>query len=337
MSGGVDSFVTALLLQQRGYEVIGVTLELWGKNELTGVQEICRGLRIPLISRNGEELFRRVVVSSFVDGYLSGYTPSPCWICNSYVKWELLAGIATELDAPFIATGHYVRIVRKDERYYIRKGVDVCKDQSYFLWGVSQDILARAITPLGDYTKAEVKAWALARGYEEMARKKESMGICFLRGMDYRDFIRQYAGEKAEQKPGGIFDRAGRLVGEHSGLLNYTVGQKRGIPVADGQVLYVAAMNPEENRIVVDRKTGLQSMTLVVREVNAVCRPDLLAADVKVKIRGLGLNPEGCVRVEELRGNRVHVSFSDPAWAVAPGQPVAFYRGDLLVGGGIAE
>lgn len=332
MSGGIDSFVTALLLQQRGYEVIGVSLQLWEKNDLAAVERICRSLNIPLICREEEKLFRQQVVEVFVRDYLSGFTPSPCCLCNSVVKWEALDGVAREYGASSIATGHYVRIKPWGEKYYIRQGVDARKDQSYFLWGVSQEILSKAITPLGDYTKEEVKAWALAQGYEEMVRKKESMGICFLRGKDYRDFIRQYG--DTVQKPGLILNKSGQLVGEHQGLLNYTIGQKRGMPLFRGEQLYVAEMDAEHNVIIADRKSGLYTSAFMVDDLVVVDPQDLRAEDIHIKVRGLGLNPQGTVKIERLTEKKGRVELSDPAWAVAPGQPVAFFRGDCVIGGG---
>lgn len=188
------------------------------------------------------------------------------------------------------------------------------------------------MTPLGSYTKAEVRAWAVRNGYARMVARRESMGICFLQGSDYRDFILQYTG--SPQTRGEIVDRAGNLIGEHSGLLNYTVGQKRGMPVVGGQSLYVAAMDAEHNRIVGDVKAGLYSDTLWVEQAEAADWQDLDASDVKVRVRGLGLNPQGFVRIEKLPDNNLLVQLSDPAWAVAPGQPVTFYRGDVVVGGG---
>lgn len=334
MSGGIDSFVTALMLLQQGYEVIGVNLVLWEKNDLSGVEEVCRKLDIPLIHQDGSELFRAVVVRSFVEGYLTGITPSPCCVCNGWVKWKLLNEVAVQLKASYIATGHYVRITVEQGRYYIRKGVDAQKDQSYFLWAVGQDILSKAITPLGNYTKTEVKEWALAQGYEKMVRQRESMGVCFLMGQDYREFMQEYAVEV--QKPGKILDRTGKVIGEHNGLLNYTIGQKRGMPVMNGQAFYVAEINTEQNQIVADRKSGLWTKELWVQDCCFVSQEDLNAPDLSVKVRGLGLNPEGFVRVEKTPGNDLKVYLSEPAWAVAPGQPVAFYRKDKLVGGGVA-
>lgn len=189
MSGGVDSFVTALLLKQRGYEVIGVKLDLWKEGESDELSGLCRQLGIDLLHFDGRALFRQCVVAPFVKGYASGCTPNPCALCNCSVKWDLLLQAAGRLGVERVATGHYVRIVKEGARYYIHKGADPDKDQSYFLWGLRQEVLSRALTPLGDYTKAEVKQYAQQHGYGEMARKKESMGICFLEGSDYRDFL----------------------------------------------------------------------------------------------------------------------------------------------------
>ncbi len=171
MSGGIDSFVTAMLLREQGYEVVGVTLQLWEKNDLTQVRDLCDKINIPLFLKEGRSLFRHTVVEPFVESYLRGLTPSPCCMCNRLVKWKLLQEVADEYGAKYIATGHYVRIACLAGKYYIRKGIDPQKDQSYFLWGVSQEILKRALTPLGDYTKAQVKEWAGKNGYVQLANK----------------------------------------------------------------------------------------------------------------------------------------------------------------------
>lgn len=335
MSGGLDSFVTALMLKERGFQVTGIHLELWGENKLPEVETLCTALDIPFICRDGRELFRKIVVESFVKDYLAACTPSPCCVCNSYVKWQLLKQAADEMDIPFMATGHYVRIEQAGEKYYIRKGKDEHKDQSYFLWGLSQEILSRAVTPLGDYTKAEVRMWALEHGYSGMAGKKESMGICFLEGKDYRDFIRQYLPGIQENK-GRIVDRTGKILGEHDGLLNYTIGQKKGLPAISGQVLYVAQMDKEKKLIVAGRKESLETKVLEIGRLQVTDFNELQTPGIRVKVMGIGLNPQGEVRMVEREGERLKIFLSDPAWAVAPGQPVAFYRGDRLLGGGIA-
>lgn len=337
MSGGVDSFVTALLLRRQGYEVIGVTLELWEKNDLSGVRDSCEKLNIPFLCREGHELFRQQVVDPFVKAYRSGLTPSPCCICNRRVKWILLQQVADELGVEYIATGHYVRIVEREGRFYIRKGIDPQKDQSYFLWGLPQALLRRALTPLGEYTKKQVKEWATRNGYEQMARRRESMGICFLGGKDYREFIGYYAGGSGGERPGAILDRDGQVIGEHHGLLNYTIGQKRDMPLSKGQPLYVAGIDEKRNVLIADIKSGLWTKMLTIGQTSLVWSDDLQAEDITVRVRGIGLNPTGYVYLEKTEGERLIVHLSDPAWAIAPGQPVALYRGELLIGGGIAE
>ncbi len=335
MSGGLDSFVAALMLKKKGYEVVGVHLELWGDDDLSEVGDICKELGISLVCCNGKELFRRVVVDDFVRGYLSASTPSPCCTCNSYVKWQLLKEVADERNIRLLATGHYIRIAAENGKYFVFKGIDDNKDQSYFLWGLPQDILSRAVVPLGGFTKAEVKKQAVDWGYTQMTRKKESMGICFLQGKNYRDFIREYLPEVREKK-GGIVNREGKVIGEHDGLLNYTVGQRQGLPCFNGRPMYVAEMDCKRNVIIADVKEGLQTMTLWVGHIHAADLRDLQAADLQVKVRGIGLNPQKYVKEVIPIDNGLKVLLSDPAWAVAPGQPVAFYRGERLVGGGLA-
>lgn len=332
MSGGVDSFVTALWLKKKGFDVIGVHLQLLGNNELEGVQHVCRQVGIPLFVRDGKELFRHEVVEYFVDEYKRGKTPSPCCVCNCHVKWKLLDQVANEVDARYVATGHYVRIVRWQGKYYVAKGVDVYKDQSYFLWGLPSSLLERALTPLGDYTKEEVKAWAIEQGYEEVARKRESMSVCFLRGDDYRDFLGSYG--CIGTKSGDIVDENGDIVGRHTGLEAYTIGQKKGLPQRDFQSLYVSRIDVEKNILEVSSKEALWTNVLFAEKLVYSCGADLKADDVTVKIRGVGQNPEGTVKIELLENNSCRVVLTDPAWAAAPGQPLVFYRKERVVGGG---
>lgn len=335
MSGGIDSFVTALCLKEEGYEVTGVVLDLWKQNDLYRLVEICRKLNIGFLHWEGRERFRKKIVHPFISQYLSGETPSPCCLCNREIKWKLLLQIADKLGIEKVATGHYVRIAQREGYRYIRKGIDPNKDQSYFLWGLPQAVLTRAVTPLGEKTKAEVKAYALANGYPEIARQRESMGICFLEGQDYREFICRESGRK--QKGGEILDRQGRSIGEHKGILNYTIGQKRGMPVKEGRPLYVAEIKAEENVIVADVKEGLYTRLLELQGVEYARQEDLSASDLEVKVRGLGLNPEGFAKIRQEGEDRWLIELDSPAWAVAPGQSVAFYRGDWLVGGGIVR
>lgn len=336
LSGGIDSFVTASLLQEKGFQVIGVHLGLWQQKENPEVADLCKRLGIEFISWDGSDLFRKQVVNPFVHSYLSGETPNPCTLCNSTVKWNLLLQVADSMGIEKIATGHYIRIVEEEGLFYIHKGKDPVKDQSYFLWGVGQQQLSRTITPLGDYTKQEVKVYAGERGYKFLAEKKESMGVCFLEGKDYRSFIAEYAGRMTEEARGEIVDRAGTLVGHHNGLLNYTVGQRRDIPQRDSESLYVAAIDILHNRIVVDKKEGLYRNEFYIREPHIINIRDLSTTEIEIKIRGLGLNPSGEVTFVPQSDGRILVHLSSPAWAIAPGQPVALYKGERLIGGGIA-
>lgn len=334
MSGGVDSFVSALMLKNEGYEVVGVNLELWGSNDLAEVERICQQLEIPLLIREGGALFRREVVDDFIEEYREGKTPSPCCICNSYVKWELLNRVAGEIGASWVATGHYIRIVEMDGRRYLCKGVDPQKDQSYFLWGIPQYILSKALTPLGGFRKDDVKAWAVENGYEQMAKRRESMGVCFLRGCNYRDFVRVYG--TVDESAGDIVNLAGEIIGTHDGVYNYTVGQKQGLPVVNGRPLYVVELDVQRNLVIAGTKNDLWRDTIFLDRVRLVSEDDL-SREITVKVRGIGLNPEGPVKVELLPDNCACVYLSDPAWAVAPGQPVVFFHGDLVLGGGFVR
>ena len=339
LSGGVDSFVTALLLQQQGFEVIGVHLQLWesqtGSSQEPEVKELCKQTGIKLYRLNGRQLFQEQVVQPFIQGYLSGITPNPCATCNSFIKWNLLRDLANELKVHHVATGHYIRVLPFANHYYVHKGVDPNKDQSYFLWGVPEEILSRAITPLGDYTKTQVKEMAKEHGFTRLAEKRESMSICFLEGGDYRDFIAQQPDTASCFQTGKIMDEMGNMIGEHDGIGNYTIGQKRGIPLKNGKTQYVAKIDARNNQIIVCDKSSLYRTELLVKNIHLIDPQEILATDIEVKVRGLGLNPQGYAQIFTHPSNLLLVRLAEPAWAVAPGQPVAFYRGDRVIGGGI--
>lgn len=334
LSGGIDSWMTALLLQKQGYEVIGLNLSLWHDKTNEGLQELCSRAEIPLWRYDGRKVFREKVVAFFVQEYRQGRTPNPCTVCNTVVKWELLRRAADESGIKKIATGHYVRIRKQGNHFYIFKGKDPVKDQSYFLWGIEEEILARTLTPLGDYTKAEVRRLAVAEGYGELAHRKESMGICFLEGTDYREFVAAQADAEGSRE-GWIRDRRGEIVGQHSGLLNYTVGQKRGMPVVEGGQLYVAEIRPGKNEIFADTKENLFRTRLEIDRVHVIEEKDLEERGIEVKVRGLGQNPLGEVRISREENGKLVLHLSSPAWAPAPGQPVALYQRERLLGGGI--
>lgn len=337
LSGGIDSFAAALLLKRQGYQVTGVHLRLWGDREEEGLEEVAQRLEIGIYRYDGREVFRQKVVQPFIEEYLNGRTPNPCAICNHSVKWDLLCRAADEIGAEKVATGHYVRIGNTGLHSYVCKGVDPVKDQSYFLWGLPEKILKRACTPLGSYTKKQVRQLASDYGYAKLLQRRESMGICFLEGEDYRDFVSRSADTPDIQKEGDIVDISGRVIGRHSGLLNYTIGQKQGMPFAEREALYVAAIRKEENVIVADRKACLFRNELRIKDLNIIDPTDLQARDIEVKVRGLGLNPQGYACITAQDEKHLHIRLSSPAWAPAPGQPVVLYRGDHLIGGGILQ
>ena len=338
LSGGVDSCVAVLLLQQQGYEVIGVHLNLWnpaGEHEENAVRRLGEQLHIPIHFVDGRHCFREKVVRPFIQDYLSGKTPNPCSTCNRFIKWHLLRAFADSLRIETIATGHYVNIREYRGHCYVHKGEDTTKDQSYFLWGVPEEILRHAQTPLGNYTKQEVKEIARANGFGHLAAKKESSSICFLEGSDYRHFIQQASREATLFRPGEIIDEAGEIIGQHEGLALYTIGQRKGLPLKNGHPRYVKEMNPITNQLIVGDKVSLETIAFSIHSIHLICPEEIYADDIQVRVRGLGLNPEGFAHVDFLTSSTLTVRLASPAWAMAPGQPVVLYRGERVIGGGI--
>lgn len=337
LSGGVDSLATVLKLQQQGFRVLGIHLKLWKEKDLSDIRALTARLGIELICYDGRELFYQKVVEPFLKSYLKGLTPNPCTWCNNSIKWDLLLQAADRLGVEKIATGHYVKIGKAAGHSYLFKGVDAAKDQSYFLWGLPESVLEKAYTPLGDCTKVEVKEWIGREGYGDLVLKKESMGICFLEGCDYREFILRHTGEVDRSGSGEIRDRTGKVIGRHIGLLHYTIGQKRNLPLIDGQPAYVAEIDAVNNCLIVDRKEGLFCRSFCLEQMHMIDPGERKAADIEIKIRGLGLNPAGFIRIQPLSSGKWQIFLDSPAWAVAPGQPVALYRGDRLIGGGFVS
>ncbi len=270
------------------------------------------------------EEFQRGVVDNFVGEYVAGRTPAPCTRCNPLIKWRFLAEYANKIGATKIATGHYFSIKKYNDRYYVARAKDARKDQSYYLWGLSQEMLSMALTPMSDRIKEEVKA--------QSAIKKESMGICFLRGRHYTELIAQ-SGYAIES--GDIIDsQTQKVVGRHNGLAHYTVGQKRGEGIPAGSA--VVGVDAQGNRLVVGEDAELYESRLVIGECNIVDEAELLSSsDITVMVRGFGRNPEGYARVERGATQDEYIIHLDtPAWACAGGQPVVLYREDRVIGGG---
>ncbi|HEX6513018.1 MAG TPA: tRNA 2-thiouridine(34) synthase MnmA [Chloroflexota bacterium] len=353
MSGGVDSSVAAVLLKEQGYDVVGLMLRLWagGWTEDTPAGNRCCSIDavedarrvadqfgFPFYLINAEADFKRHVVDYFLAEYAGGRTPNPCTACNHHIKFDFLLRRALGLDADYLATGHYARLhCREDGAVELRRAVDDTKDQSYMLYMLGQDRLRRLMFPLGELTKAQVRAEA-ERLDLPMAHKPESQDICFV-GKDYREFLAQHIPEALA--PGELVDTAGRVVGRHTGLPLYTVGQRSGLPSPSGrgqgegpQRRYVVALHPEANRIVIGHEPDLLRTVIRVRQPAFNLEPPSPERALTAKIRSHGQLAR--CRLER-RGEYVDVRFEEPQRAVSPGQIIVFYDGDVVVGGGIID
>jgi tRNA-specific 2-thiouridylase len=341
-SGGTDSFTSALLLKEQGYEVIAVTLHLWDFQDSSFIDEaisLAKEIGLDHYVLEAKDLFVSKVVNPFLADYLNAKTPSPCSVCNNHIKFELLKQKADDLGIDKIASGHYINIEHIEDKYYIRRGVDENKDQSYFLWELSQEVLSRVITPLGEYTKKEVREIASKAGFGRVAHKKESMGVCFLEQQSYISFLRQFH-PQIDKEPGEglVFDDNGQIIGKHKGLPFYTVGQKKDLFLEEGMPsLYVKSMNIANNSIVASNKPSLRTNEIIVNSYTFVDINDIESTNITTNIRGWGLNPQKPSSIEIIDKTNLKLRLQDYAWAVAPGQPVVFYIGDRLIGGGIAK
>jgi tRNA-specific 2-thiouridylase len=346
MSGGVDSSVAAALLLEQGYNVIGITLNLWPESDsaeaesrhsaccsldaVGDARQVADKLGIPHYTLNVRDLFDRTVIQNFLEEYQAGRTPNPCVRCNRYVKFEGLLAKARALGAQYLATGHYARIGRSaDGRFSLHKALDPTKDQSYALCFLTQEQLAHTLFPLGESTKAEVREIAAHLGLAT-ATKPESQEICFVPG-DYGEYLRQRV--PSTIRPGPIRDVNGELKGTHQGIAFYTVGQRKGLGIANGKPLYVVGIDPEENAVIVGDLEDVYSQGLIADDVNWVSLPEQdgqIEVNVRIRYRASDvpataqLQPDGTMLVE----------FKDPQRAVTPGQTVVLYKDDAVVAGG---
>lgn len=348
MSGGVDSSVAAMLLRDQGYEVIGATLNLWSYDQ--GRQEPyneCCSLEVRLVAQQlGIEHhfidegvdFKREVVEPFIADYLAGRTPSPCTRCNRLVRFPKLLEIAERLGCDYLATGHHARIARSiDGSMTLLKGRDPWKDQSYFLYGLQSEQLTRILFPIGDFQKADV--WEMARaGKLVSARKPESQDLCFIPWGDYHQYLKVQA--DGAIRPGDIVDRAGRVLGSHEGLPFYTIGQRRGLGISAAEKLYVVALDPQANRVIVGLESELYSPGLMAGEVNLLTplpRDEECKIEVKLRYRSPTVPAMLTLTSGSNGQERLRFCFTKPQRAVTPGQIAVFYRGDRLLGGGVIQ
>jgi tRNA-specific 2-thiouridylase len=348
MSGGIDSSVAAVLLHEAGYEVVGITMKTWdyassgGSRKETGCCSldsindaraiaVDRGFPHFILDIRGE--FGDSVIDNFVSEYLAGRTPNPCVLCNTHIKWEALLRRADQLGCEWIATGHYAQVREEGGRYVISRGLDEWKDQSYVLWGVSQECLSRTMFPVGKFRKTEIREMAVQMGFAELAAKSESYEICFIPDNDYRAFLRRREPGIQDRLEGGAFvTTAGETVGRHKGYPFYTVGQRKGLDVALGEPFYVTEIVPETNTVVLGSFDDLKKQEMYVRDVNLIKYASLNPGmEALTKIR---YKDKGTLSTLVQQGSDVKVTFHAPVTAVAPGQSAVFYEGDDVVGGG---
>jgi tRNA-specific 2-thiouridylase len=357
MSGGVDSSTVAAMLRAEGHQVIGLTMQLWNQRRLAGhegmpeavqgrccslddvydARRVAETIGIPYYVVNHERRFEDEVVRPFVQDYLSGRTPIPCSLCNNHLKFDQLLTVAKQIGADQLATGHYARVEfdKKSERWLLKRPVDHSKDQTYFLFGLTQEQLSRTRFPLGLLTKPEVRK--LARSYGlALAEKPDSQEICFVPGGDYKRFLDAYLEEQDESLPdtaGELVTSNGEVIGEHHGIHNFTVGQRKGLGIATGSPLYVIQIKGDTRQVVVGNNEELYSRTLRVRKLNLISISDLhQAMPVRVKIRHR--HEPAPALIETVGDDEILVTFEQAQRAITPGQAAVFYQGDTVVGGG---
>ncbi len=363
MSGGTDSSVAAMRLLEAGYEVIGITFRFYELNGSTEYLEDARNLAERLgirhITYDAREIFAQQIIEYFVQEYLAGRTPVPCTLCNNYLKWPLLAKIADEMGIFYIATGHYAQNIQLNETFYITYAADSDKDQTFFLWGLKQDILNRMLLPMGDITKAEARAWAAEHGFRKVATKKDSIGVCFC-PMDYRTFLKDWLVRNGQMlvsnseasinnsqtsgsdkqtwsdriRRGRFVDEKGNFIAWHEGYPFYTIGQRRGLGIHLNRPVFVKEIDPENNEVMLASLSSLEKTEMWLKDWNLVNQERTLGrSDIIVKIRYRKQENHGTITVTS--DHLLHVQLHEPLTAIAPGQAAAFYGDGLLLGGGI--
>jgi len=357
MSGGVDSSTVAAMLRAEGNNVIGLTMQLWNQRRLAGregmpesvqgrccslddvydARRVAEHIGIPYYVVNHEERFERDVVRPFVEEYLSGRTPIPCSLCNNHLKFDQLLLVARQIGAERVATGHYARVDYDETRgrWLLRRPADRTKDQTYFLFGLTQEQLSRTLFPLGGMTKPEVRELARKHGLA-LAEKPDSQEICFVPGGDYKRFLDAYLAEQGGALPdtaGELVTTSGEVIGEHAGIHNFTVGQRKGLGLATGSPLYVIQISGANKQVVVGGEDNLYSRTLRARRVNLIS-VDRLRKPMRVTVKIRHRHEPAPALLEHVSASEVLVSFDQPQRAITPGQAAVFYDGDVVVGGG---
>ena len=344
MSGGVDSSVAAALLVEQGYDVVGATMKLFCHGEdvpdrpccsldsVNDARRVCEQLGIPHYVLNLETRFGHDVVDNFVDEYARGRTPIPCVRCNTFTKFRDFLRKADAIDAQWIATGHYARVIDGE----LRRGVDENKDQTYFLWGIDRGVLSRMILPVGGLDKAQTRARAHAMGLEVIAEKPESQEICFVPDGDYMRILESRLPSDAPAlQPGPIVTSGGFVVGQHGGFARYTVGQRRGVPGGFPHPMYVIAIRPETRAVVIGTRDELLGNGLIAREFNWLADPLRVGTRVSVRVRHRA--PLALAEIVRISGDELEIALDEPVSAITPGQSVVLYDGARVLGGGFIE
>lgn len=346
MSGGVDSSVAAYLLKEQGYEVIGVTMQIWqdeaqeaieenggccGLSAVDDARRVANALDIPYYVMNFKKEFSEQVITYFVDEYMKGRTPNPCIACNRYVKWESLLQRSLGIGADYIATGHYAQVIKlPNGRFALKKSATIAKDQTYALYNLTQDQLSRTLMPVGAYSKEEIRKIAEKINLR-IANKPDSQEICFIPDNDYGRFLKEHTGTEFEQ--GNFVSIEGKVLGKHKGIVHYTVGQRKGLGLNLGKPGFVVEIRPETNEVVIGDDQDVFSNKLQANQLNFMSIEDIdgvLECEAKIRYSHI---PARC-QIKKVNDDVIECTFEQPQRAITPGQAIVLYEGDIVIGGG---
>lgn len=349
MSGGIDSSIAAIILKEEGYDIIGVTYRTYDSisnacmEKETGccsvdaifeAKNFAKKIGFPHYIIDFKKKFKTKIIQNFIDEYLNARTPNPCILCNAYIKWGELINKANELDCEFVSTGHYAKVRNENGKYILSKGIDENKDQSYFLWMLSQDSLKRTIFPLGNYKKEDIKILAHKMGFEKLAKKRESQEICFIPDNNYRRFLNDSAPEKLKNIGKGDFvSTDGKILGKHNGYPFYTIGQRKGLNIAVGYPLHVIKINKDKNLVILGKKEELIKKSMLVSDI-ILSKYEKIKKNQEVKTKVRYRN-KGKLSIINQIENKIKVDFLEDISSITPGQSAVFYEGEDVIGGGL--